>query len=155
MKIQTLPFKEIYLKMYVYHGWLVVSSLNLNVSHCHMCYTGCSCPGIILYMHLANERWRHIVTSSLIGWAHTQNDACLSGHCHIITESCPDANFVITLLTPQVVVMTLGWCQREVVSSDASRNLLSGVPCKIATNTDLWPGAPCKTYLSKSWLYKL
>ena len=30
--------------------------------------------GIILYMHPANERRRYIVTSSVIGWALTQND---------------------------------------------------------------------------------
>ena len=30
--------------------------------------------GIILCMHPANENWCYIVTSSLIGWAHTQND---------------------------------------------------------------------------------
>ena len=30
--------------------------------------------GIILWMRPANERRRYIVTSSLIGWAHTQND---------------------------------------------------------------------------------
>ena len=30
--------------------------------------------GIILCMCPANERQRYIVTSSLIGWAHTQND---------------------------------------------------------------------------------
>ena len=33
-------------------------------------------PGIILYTHPANERRRYNVTSSLIGWAHTQNDPC-------------------------------------------------------------------------------
>ena len=33
-------------------------------------------PGIILGMGSANERRRYIVTSSLIGWAHTQNDNC-------------------------------------------------------------------------------
>ena len=32
--------------------------------------------GIILGMDSANERWRYIVTSSLIGWAHTRNDPC-------------------------------------------------------------------------------
>ena len=32
--------------------------------------------GSFLYMHSANERRRYIVTSSLIGWAHTQNDPC-------------------------------------------------------------------------------
>ena len=30
--------------------------------------------GIILWMCPANERWRYHVTSSLIGWAHSQND---------------------------------------------------------------------------------
>ena len=33
-------------------------------------------PGIILCMHLANERWRYTVTPSLIGWVHAQNDPC-------------------------------------------------------------------------------
>ena len=33
-------------------------------------------PGIILGMGSANERRRYIVTSSLIGWAHTYNDPC-------------------------------------------------------------------------------
>ena len=32
--------------------------------------------GIILCMCPANERRRYIVTSSPIGWAHTQNDPC-------------------------------------------------------------------------------
>ena len=32
--------------------------------------------GIILCMGSANERLRYIVTSSLIGWAHTKNDSC-------------------------------------------------------------------------------
>ena len=30
---------------------------------------------IVLCMHPANERQHYIVTSSLTGWAHTQNDA--------------------------------------------------------------------------------
>ena len=30
----------------------------------------------ILCMRPANERWRYNVTSSLIGWAHAQNDPC-------------------------------------------------------------------------------
>ena len=32
---------------------------------------------ITLFMHPANERWCYIVTSSLIGLVHTQNDPCL------------------------------------------------------------------------------
>ena len=33
--------------------------------------------GIILHMRPANERRRYIVMSSLIGWVHSQNDACI------------------------------------------------------------------------------
>ena len=40
--------------------------------------------GIILGMGSANER-RYIVTSSLIGWAHTQNDPCLSRTYSLLT----------------------------------------------------------------------
>ena len=44
----------------------------------------CSCVGCgslitagsILHMHPVNGRWHHHVMSSLIGWAHTQNDPC-------------------------------------------------------------------------------
>ena len=38
--------------------------------------------GIILGMGLANKRWIYNVTSSLNGWAHTQNDTC-----DVITKS--------------------------------------------------------------------
>ena len=40
---------------------------------CHLPGMG---SGIILCMHPANERRRYDVTSSLIGWVHTQNDPC-------------------------------------------------------------------------------
>ena len=43
--------------------------------------------GIILGVGLANERRRYIVTSSLIGWAHTQNGPCwivLMKHTNIL-----------------------------------------------------------------------
>ena len=33
-------------------------------------------PGLILCMRPDNGRRRYIVTSSLIGWAHTQNEPC-------------------------------------------------------------------------------
>ena len=50
--------------------------------YCHCCISWNIVPywtmlhGIILCMHPANERRRYIVTSSLIGWAHIQNDPC-------------------------------------------------------------------------------
>ena len=36
--------------------------------------------GIILWMHPSKERQRYIVTSSHIGWVHTQNDPSLHSH---------------------------------------------------------------------------
>ena len=38
------------------------------------------CSGIILRMRPANERWRSIVTSSLIGRVHKQNDPDITCH---------------------------------------------------------------------------
>ena len=38
------------------------------------------CSGIILFMCPANKRQCYIVMSSLIGWAHTQNDPCIFHH---------------------------------------------------------------------------
>ena len=35
-------------------------------------------PGISLSMRPANESYRYIVTTSLIGWAHTQTDPRIS-----------------------------------------------------------------------------
>ena len=37
-------------------------------------YTTFNVTGVILCIHPANERWSYIVTLSVIGWAHTQND---------------------------------------------------------------------------------
>ena len=44
--------------------------------------TICTCTGVILGMGSANERRRYNVTSSLIGWAHTQNHSS----CIIVTH---------------------------------------------------------------------
>ena len=38
--------------------------------------------GIVLCMHPANDRWSYIVTSSLIGWVHTQNDPWILVNLH-------------------------------------------------------------------------
>ena len=48
-----------------------------HVAWCELCLPF---AGIILWMCPANERWCYIVTSSLIGWVHTQNYPCLCFH---------------------------------------------------------------------------
>ena len=50
---------------------------------------------IILCMRSANERWRYIVTSSLIGWAHAQNDPWL-----LIMMPLPSTNLTVTSSFP-------------------------------------------------------
>ena len=47
-------------------------------------------PGIILYMRPANGRRRYNVTSSLIGWAHTQSDPCLTLSCFLLWHADAD-----------------------------------------------------------------
>ena len=68
-----------------------------------------SCTGFILCMHPSNERRRYIVTLSLIGWAHTQNDPCmysyfspalqnhiLPGELIMISFDAPECNIVLS-----------------------------------------------------------
>ena len=65
----------------------VVKNLSTSLGQYHVCWWPDNVrvqgicryntdPGIILGMGSTNERWHHIVMSSLIGWAHTQNDPC-------------------------------------------------------------------------------
>ena len=69
------------------HGWLITSqclcgrnylSKYINVCLANLCSKNNPRipPGTILGMGSGNERRRYIVTSSLIGWAHTQTDPC-------------------------------------------------------------------------------
>ena len=70
---------------------------------------------IILCMRPANERWRYIVTPSLIGWAHTQNDLCQSilswvllvshSESYITWQKCRDikASDIRVFFSPRVV----------------------------------------------------
>ena len=43
--------------------------------------TSYNCRDIFLCMCQANDRWCYNVTSSLIGWAHSQIDPCSCNHC--------------------------------------------------------------------------
>ena len=56
-----------------YGIFLVSSDTDFCTFHCYT-VIDTRYLGIILYMCPANERWCYIVTSSDIGWTHTQND---------------------------------------------------------------------------------
>ena len=59
--------------------------------------------GIILCMHPANERWRYIVTSSLIGWARRQNNPCCGSEYQDV-----GCNYQMILLTHCGLVIPYG-----------------------------------------------
>ena len=80
--------------------------------------------GNILWMLPANERWLYIVTSSLIGWAHTQNDPryhhqrmCYC-HCayHMFPAWCHVAMWmrqaVVPTLATTLTGRPVGWWRR-------------------------------------------
>ena len=90
IEIQTFAWKKMYLKMLSTVYQPCCSSLNMfGESWWWSIMKGTLLlviySGIILCMCPANERQCYIVTSPLIGWAHTQNDPCLL--CDVIFTS--------------------------------------------------------------------
>ena len=73
-------------------------------------------PGIILCMRPANGRWRYNVTSSVSGWAHTQNDPCNTSHkgihmvllCFVLLWSCHDSGADYLAIFLKVASLALG-----------------------------------------------
>ena len=56
-------------------------------------------PGIIFWMPPANETQCYIVTSSLIGWVHTQNDPCIPDGVRTVPDrTLPDFNYITPFL---------------------------------------------------------
>ena len=69
------------------HSHKTISMMILPFSNYHRNLI-LSFTGVILCMCPANERRRYIVTSSLIGWAHAQDDALLQLLLVIATNFC-------------------------------------------------------------------
>ena len=74
---------EVEKKLTWWLGWINSLFLLLHCEHFYVItwLILSNIPGIILCIHPANERWRYIVTSSPIGWAHIQNNPCIL-YCH-------------------------------------------------------------------------
>ena len=72
-----IPYKNM---LPVIQPCVSVLYLEVTVILLHFIYKGelTAHPRIILRMCPANGRWHYNVTSSFIGWAHTQNDPCYS-----------------------------------------------------------------------------
>ena len=77
-----LSYSDKCLQLRCQHQWPFVIKL---ASDHTMAISYLSHPGIILCMCPANERQRYIVTSSLIGCAHTQNDPCPPHNCWFLS----------------------------------------------------------------------
>ena len=124
--MQMLFFKGSKDKVLLHH---VASPLMLLGHHCN--------AGIILCMRPANERRCYIVMSSLIGWAHTQNDPWKRLSCH--AGSCSSVSRTIyyqTLMTPQLMYCLKKEIQHETgwnIKSYKTPTLLSDV-----ANTNKW-----------------
>ena len=84
---------------------------------CHLsvekfCNRQIQISGIKLCMHPANERWCYIVASSLIGWAHIQNDPC--------RFVCPKK--VSCKALNKVLILCLQDCRVIIWTNDGSSN---------------------------------
>ena len=72
-RYKTCQFNKQVTSLLVNDPSLTATQSNRRILCCQ-CQFQTPSPGIILYIRPANERRRYIVTSSHIGWAHTQND---------------------------------------------------------------------------------
>ena len=84
--LQSMYIYKQYIFGYFYHIYILIRLINNCPEDEKYMYTG-----IILCMRSANGRWRYIVTLSLIGWAHKQNDPCVYVYillCCIMCFSC-------------------------------------------------------------------
>ena len=74
-------------------------------------------------MHPANERWCYIVTSSLIGWPHSQNDPCVP---RSIWVNCCNHKILYAICIPFPIVHHLQWslCHVTLLHCDLDRSWL-------------------------------
>ena len=70
-----------FLSMLIVDNCRVRHNTGQSLSQRSPCGASSAYTGIILGMHPATERWHYNVTSSLIGWAHSQNDPCIYLNC--------------------------------------------------------------------------
>ena len=96
-------------------------------------FSALTIAGIILYMRPANERRRYIVTPSLIGWAHTQNDPCNSA-CYrcgtlsspIVCSASPHLSCIENMRPWTYIYLTATWWRHQIETFSASLALCAG-----------------------------
>ena len=105
---------------FLFYSWFIRACLQDSVSNCVIFQTrnggiGCfyySSWGIILCMRPANERRRYNVTSTLIGWGHSQNHPCSFTPYVMKPNLFPQAAgqvFDFSLQQPVVPQVDLSW----------------------------------------------
>ena len=66
--------------------------------------------GVISCMNPANEQCCYIITSSLIGWAHTQNDPCI---CHVFSHWLSPCS-TTDIKQTQINTFSMGYLKRMI-----------------------------------------
>ena len=90
---------------------------------------------IILCMRPANERRRYIVTSSLIGWVHTQIDPCCSRMLHRWGNVAPERLGLVRVRGFEPCI--IGICGSKTVYQQTGPFLSGFVPAGNCTNDDI------------------
>ena len=81
-------------------------------------------PKIILWTRPADERWRYNITSSLIGWAHSQNDLCFTSQ--FVFTNAMNQDIIITQVYNilQIYANLIADCQiKQEWMSEKSQNI--------------------------------
>ena len=97
-----------------------------------------SITGIILCMRPANERRRYNVTSSPIGWAHTQNDPCMTYRW--------DYPIYRGLVTPYSTRYLVNNVLGNGLLHNGTKHYLN--QCWLTNNKILWHSFHCNDYLN-------
>ena len=103
-----------------------------------------TCPqaGIILCMHPAKEGWHYIVTSSPIGWVHTQNDPRLGKLQDIYVYIFrADGNKILKIHNLELTATKQWECTISTgISITNGKTLQARIPRELSSHTtDPWP----------------
>ena len=100
-------------------------------------------PGINLWMCPANDRRRYIVTSSLIGWAHTPNDPCCAYlWASTISTLRPRQNgrYVTDNISKCIILNENVWISLNISLKFVHEVWMNNIPVLVQIMAWRWPG---------------
>ena len=112
-----------------------------------------SLAGIISCMRPTNERRRYIVTSSLIGWAHTQNDPCQVMACWLLAYLVPSHYLnqcwhIVNWILRKKLQWNAYQNSSSFIQEDAFKNIAKGRPFCAASMCKQTDGVPYNSWFS-------